>query len=81
MSRNSSIRLCAISDRMSWPLPRITTSLPCCCLSAATAAGTSPLSSIEFSHGSGSDSVDDATYLSRRFNASVYGLPSVWWGQ
>jgi hypothetical protein len=53
---------------------------PGCSLSRCTASATSPARSVEFSHGSGSSSVRDATYFWVLFSTSVNGL-SVWWGQ
>jgi hypothetical protein len=73
-STNWSIRLCRINDWISSPLPRITISFPGCCLRLATARATSPLSSVEFCHGSGSVSVVDATYFCALLSTSVYGL-------
>src|SRR2546421_12781905 len=63
-----------ISDWTSSPLPRTTRSLPPSSLSLATASAASPLRSVELLHGSGSESVVDATYFWVLFSTSVKGL-------
>jgi hypothetical protein len=68
------MRSCGISDWISSPLPSTTMSGPSCCLSSPTSRGTSPESSVEFSHGSGSLRVVDATYFCERLSTSVNGL-------
>ena len=50
-------------------------------MSLATASGMSPSSSVEFSHGSGSSRVLDATYFCVLLSTSVNGFGSVWCGQ
>jgi len=76
--RYSSIRSCAISDRMSSPLPRITRSLSSCRFSSATASAASPFRSVEFLHSSGSRNVRDATYLVRSLSTFANMSSSGW---
>jgi hypothetical protein len=71
---HSSIRFARMSVWISSPLPMIPRSPPGCFLSSATASATSPSSSVEFDHGSGSRNVRDATYFWVVLSAFVNGL-------
>ena len=70
------IRVCTRS-----PLPRTQRSLPGFAFKSATDSAASPVSSVEFSHGSSAASVRDATYFCVWFSTSVNGLGSVCLGQ
>jgi hypothetical protein len=75
ISRYSSIRFAAISEPISTPLPITTSLVPERRLSSATAAGTSPASSVEFGHASLAAGLLEATYLPAWLSASLNGPP------
>ena len=73
-SRYSSMRPYGARDWISAPLPMMCRSLPGACLNSATAAGISPLSSVDLGYGTGSVRVVEATYLGALLRASRNGL-------